>query len=475
MDPATFLVAEQAISTTIEGAALASIGIAQKTLPLSATLTRISSPGFLPRSSHTLTVINDQAYIFGRTDEHGELAGNEMHIVSLPVKSRSPKTGEPDYKCVPALGEGGGSSGDDNNDNSVPAQRAGHVACRVGERLFVFGGKGQDGHALEEKGRVWVFDTTTLQWSYLDPSGQTYPQSRFYHGGVGSQHPLPAGSDGKLQVLGTQIQESISKTLPSLVSKPSAPAELHGTLFVSNGLVSAASEPLDDIWAFAIASKTWSQLPPTPSKISYPPSLATATNHLYLITGSAEIAGEIHQLPIPKYLQHENSPQDVNDVSDGPVSSWTTIPFPTSPLTPGPRPRKGAGLLPITTGNGRSYLLYLLGEKAPTSNSADEEGPRTFWSDIFSYQPPASVLSPASIKDSTRSTLGIGTGEGTWAEVEVIANEEGGQKLEGEGKSHPGPRGWFGCDSIGGGDVVLWGGINGKEEVEGDGWIISVR
>lgn len=338
----------------------------------------------------------------------------------------------------------------------------------------MFGGKGKDGHALDEKGRVWVFDTATLHWSYLDPTGDTYPQPRFHHGGVGSQQPLPAGSDGKLQMLSSQIQESVSKTLPRLVSKPSPPVELHGTLFVSNGIASNTSEPLDDIWAFTIASKTWSRLPSAPSKISYPPSLATATNYLYLITGSAEIASEIHQLPIPKYLLHGDA-IDVNDGSDPAVSSWTTIPFPTNPLTPGPRPRKGAGLLPITTGNGRSYLLYLLGEKASTVNSTSEEGLRTFWSDIFSYQPPASMPSPASIKDSTRSTLGIGTGEGTWAEVQVIANDEGGPKPEAEGKSHPGPRGLFGCDSIGGGDVVLWGGINGKEEVEGDGWIISVQ
>lgn len=464
MDPATFLVAEQAISTTIEGAALASIGIAQKTLPLSATLTRISSPGFLPRSSHTLTVANGHAYIFGGADENGGLAGNEMHIVSLPLKSKG--AGEPDYKCVPALGG-------DSGDGSVPAQRAGHAAGRVGERLFVFGGKGKDGHALEEKGRVWVFDTTTLQWSYLDPSGDTYPPPRFYHGGVSIQQPLPAGSDGKIQVLSSQIQESMSKTLPSLISKPSPPAELHGTLFISSGIASDGSELLDDIWAFTIASQTWSRLPSAPSKISHPPSLAAATDHLYLITGSAEIASEIHQLAIPKHLLHGNS-RDVNVEPDPPIS-WTTIPFPTNPLTPGPRPRKGAGLLPITTGKGRSYLLYMLGEKASTANPANEEGPHTFWSDIFSYQPPASVPSPASIKDSTRSTLGIGTGEGTWAEVQVIANEEGGQGLEGEGKSHPGPRGWFGCDSIGGGDVVLWGGVNGKQEVEGDGWIVSVR
>lgn len=399
--------------------------------------------------------------------------------MALPLKSNN-GPGEPDYKCVPALGVESGQHGVGGGDGSVPAPRAGHTASRVGERVFVFGGSGKDGHALKENGRVWVFDVTTLRWSYLDPNGAAYPQPRFSHGGVASQQPLPPGSDGKLQAIGSQIQESISKTLPSLISKPSPPAELHGTLFISSGLSSNASEPLDDIWAFAVASNAWSQLPSAPSKLSYPPSLATATDHLYLITGSAEVASEIHQLPIPKYLLHSTS-TDVEDVSDPPLS-WLTIPFPTNPLTPGPRPRQGAGLLPITTGNGRFYLIYLFGEKASSpvkKSTKNEEGGgelRTFWSDIFSYQPPASTASPASIKDSTRSTIGVKTGEGTWAEVQVIANEEGSSKVsEGEGKSHPGPRGWLASDVVDGGNIILWGGINGKGEVEGDGWFVNVK
>jgi hypothetical protein len=463
MDPATFLVAEQAVSTTIEGAALASIGIAQKTLPLSATFTRISSPGFLSRSYHTLTVVNDHAYIFGGETEHGELAGNEVHIVALPLKSKGP--GEPDYKCVPALGEEGG-------DGSVPTPRAGHSACRVGEKWFVFGGKGNDGQVLKEEGRVWVFDTTTLKWGYFNPTGAIYPDPRFYHASASIEQPLPPGQDGKLHALGSQIQESISQTLPKLISKPSPPVELYGTLFISSGVSSPTSEPLEDNWAFTIASQTWSQLPSISFDFLSPPRLATANNHLYLITGSAEVASEIHQLPIPRQILHGNYGD--TDIPSEPPSPWLAVPFPTNPLIPGPRPRKGAGLLPITTGNGRFYLLYLFGEKASTTSSANEGELRTFWSDIFSYQLPASTASAASIKDATRSTMGIGTGEGTWAEVNVIANEEGSKQSGAEGKSHPGPRGWFGSDVIGRGDVVLWGGINGKEEVEGDGWIIHV-
>lgn len=73
--------------------------------------------------------------------------------------------------------------------------------------------------------------------------------------------------------------------------------------------------------------------------------------------------------------------------------------------------------------------------------------------------------------------MGISTGEDTWAEVKVDAGIESGDK-ESEGKAHPGPRGWFASGGVpgrqGGGMVVLWGGVNGKGETEGDGWLVEV-
>ena len=71
--------------------------------------------------------------------------------------------------------------------------------------------------------------------------------------------------------------------------------------------------------------------------------------------------------------------------------------------------------------------------------------------------------------------MGIATGEDTWAEVKVDAGIESKEK-EGEGKAHPGPRGWFASCTVPGrqGCVVLWGGVNGKGETEGDGWLVEV-
>lgn len=460
MDPGTLLVAEQVVSTTVEGAALATIGLAQSTQPLSATFTRITSEAFLPRSSHTLTVVSGHAYIFGGKTETGVLAGNEVHIVTLPVTTRT--EGEPDYKCVPALG-----------DDEVPGPRFGHSASAIGKSIYVFGGRGTE----DEKGRVWLFDTISLLWSHIDPEpDRLYPPSRIHFGYAASANPLPPGSDNKLKVLGTQIQETISKTVPSIVSKPSPPTEPHGTVFISSGLRLHGWDNLTDTWAFTVATRTWTQLPSTPApKILSPPALTLVQDRLYLVTGSSEIESETHYLPLPKNLLSNQDSEDDN--SEPPNISWTTLPFPTNPLVPGPRPRKGAGLLPIATGNGRSYLLYFLGEKASpeAASSESETPPRTFWSDAFSYQTPSSSISPAGSKDATRSTLGFETGEGTWAEVKVVANEEGVGSAEVGGKSHPGPRGWFGSDVLDGGKVVLWGGIDAKGVTEGEGWIVSVR
>ena len=475
MDPSTvtgLVAAEQVLSTTVEGGAIAGYGLAQSTQPLTATFKRISSPAFLPRSNHSLTVLAGRAYIFGGEDENGNLAGDEVHIVTLPLKKGN-HNGEVDYKCVPSLGEG--------EDGKVPGPRTGHAAVAVGERVYLFGGKGVDGQVVEEMGRVWVFDTNTLGWSYVDPaytSTTAIPQGRYHHGAASSEHPLPQSNTSSKASYSEQITSTIAK-LPSLISKAASTQEPHGSLIICSGL-SAPSSPLNDTWLFNITTRIWSALPSTPSTSPSPPSMALTYNRLYLITSTSELGSEIHYLPVTKETYSDARGEgEVGLISS--KSEWTTLPFPTNPLTPGPRPRKGAGLTPVTTGNGREYLLYFLGEKAstiPLSENTDQEQDEkepTFWSDTYSYQVPAIPITAAAIKDATRQVMGIATGEDTWAEVKVEAGIESGEK-ESEGKAHPGSRGWFANCIVPSqpGSVMLWGGINGKGETEGDGWLIDI-
>ena len=468
MDPATvsgLVVAEQVVSTTVEGGAVAAYGLAQSTQPLSATFTRVSSEAFLPRSNHSLTVVSGRAYVFGGETETGELAGDEVHIVRLPLK-KAGNEGKPDYKVVPSLGEG--------EDGKVPGPRSGHTACAVGERIYVFGGRGKGDKPIEEMGRVWVFDTNTLAWTYIDPaSDASIPPGRYLHGGAGSEHPLPNKNASEKASYGEQIQSAIGN-IPKLVGKGSTPQERHGTLVINSGFASQA-QLLNDTWTFNIITRTWSPLPPSPSASPSPPSLALTHNRLYLISSSSELGSEIHYLPFTKETYNDSRGEGEVGLTTA-KDEWTTLPFPTNPLTPGPRPRKGAGLILVTTGNGREYLLYFFGERAspPTSEIQSSSDDPIFWSDVWSYQVPAQSMTAAGIKDATRSAMRIDTGEGSWAEVKIVTVVEG----DTEGKSHPGPRGWFASSPVGrdieGGSVVLWGGINGKREVEGDGWIVNV-
>ena len=489
MDPATasgLIVAEQVVSTTVEGGALAAYGLAQSTQPLTATFTRISSDAFLPRTNHSITVVNGQAYIFGGEEKPGKLAGDEVHIVSLPLKKAGNER-KPDYKVVPSLGEG--------EDGTVPGRRACHSAVAVGERIYMFGGREEEQKTIEEKGRVWVFDTKTLGWSYVDPvDGGEVPNGRYMHGAAASEHPLPNANNPSEAGYGEQVKSAVSK-LPTLVGMGSAtsPQEPHGSLVIAGGLTDQDAMA-DDVWIFNIAARIWSRLPPHPvasGKSAPAPSFALTQKGLYSVSSSSDVSdlgGEIHYLPLTKDSFYNAQSKSKTSLSSA-DPKWTTTHFPANPLTPGPLPRQGAGLIPITTGNGREYLLYFLGgkfslpkSKASASEATDPEPPDppeqaqspTFFSDTWSYQVLPASPSAASIKDATRSAMGISTGEGTWAEVKIETVVEG----ETEGKSHPGPRGWFASCPIGkeinGAGLLIWGGVNGKGEVEGDGWLVMV-
>ena len=466
------------------------------------------------------------------------MAGVDMHIVQLPSKSKGKGNGkgegEAEYKVVPALYEEysqqkGMENMDVEGGCGIPCQRADHTAVAIGERIYVFGGIDENVQAIEEHGRVWVFDTTTLHWSFLASQGspQSYPSARFQHGSASTEHPLPPGNpESPASTYKQSVQNTILRA-SAMIGGGIPESRSHGTLFVCFGLNSATSqEVLTDSWSFDIATQIWTSLPslPASTSISAPPSVALTYNRLYVITSSTSstVGSEIHYLPLPKSSFYDNkaseaeadmkSSVNLQSIVTGvetPTSEkkgqWTTLPFPNNPLAPGPRPRTGAGLIPVTTGNGREYLIYFFGQCLPVSATGSSvlplggeekgEGP-LFWSDIWSYQPPAQPTTVTAVKDATRSALGIASGEGTWAEVKVVADveevssgrdreqqaqHEGGSGKrsmeggEGGGKSHPGPRNWFSSGRLDGSGVVLWGGSNGKGETEGDGWLIRVK
>lgn len=427
-------------------AATAVQGMFQPTHPLKAKWHKITAPS-IPRSSHSLSVVSGRAYIFGGEISPREPVSNDMHVIILP----SDTVTEADYRSVPAKGK------------EVPQGRVGHTAAVIGDRIFVFGGRGgKDMKPLQENGRVWIYDTRTDTWDFLNPApGTPYPPARSYHASVGMENPRPSAFNGGI----TEDSE-----------------HGYGTLFVHAGCLDTGRT--NDLWGFDVKSLTWKEFPAAPGKPRGGTSLSVSKNRIFRFggfNGTDEEGGQVDFLEIVSDIMSDISGEGQGEVAVSPAKvGWQTITFGNDApshaqgLSGGgkacPAPRSVAGLHTLTTGMGREYLLLLLGEASPSP--IGHEGAGSFHTDVWAFQVPPLGATAASIKDATWQALGRETGEGRWSEIYAV-DAEG---REGDDVRHlvPGGRGWFGSSALGDLDptaVVLWGGLSQRGQREGDGWI----
>lgn len=451
-------------------AAAAIHGLFQSTHPLKAKWHKVSAPP-LPRSSHTLSVVSGRAYLFGGEVSPREPVDNDMHIIMLP----SGTVMEADYKCVLAKG------------TEVPEKRVGHTAAVIGERIFVFGGRGgKDMKPLQEKGRVWIYDTRTDTWSFLDPvPGTPFPEARSYHASVASVKPdpspdvetaprNPATEEPKTGVIAEGAREDSEKGF--------------GTLFIHAGCPESGRS--NDLWAFDIRSRTWKEFPDAPGKPRGGTALTLSKNRIFRFggfNGESEEGNQVDFLELGVDVLSDISGEGQGEVAlvvKG--SGWQSLAFEggddVNIAAPGqeggnrhlPGRRSVAGLQTITTGMGREYLVLFLGERDPSSQGHDGAG--KFWSDVWTFQVPPDGMTAASFKDATWQALGRETGEGFWSQVYTLDAE--GKEGDDVKDLVPGGRGWFGSAALGDLDVsgvMIWGGLNGKNEREGDGWILRIH
>ncbi|KAL8786787.1 MAG: hypothetical protein Q9213_002608 [Squamulea squamosa] len=439
MEPSV-MAAAYGVETAAEGAVGAAMAIAKPTMPLKATWRRLVTSRPLPRSSHSLSVIKGKAYVFGGEEKPREPVGNDMHVLTLP----SSTVNEVDYKALPAKGSAG--------DIQVPVPRVGHTATVVNDRLYLFGGRGgKSMEALDEEGAVWEYDTSLDHWTRLAPvQGSPCPQPRSYHSSASTVHPLP------------------SQQYDIKAAHGAADPEAYGTIFIHGGCT--ASGRLNDLWAFDIAARTWSPLPGAPGDARGGSSLTFTRNRLYRFggfNGKAELGGQVDYLDVTN-ATFDDQVGKAKVVVSSKTGKWETVEL-TSSLMPGNR--SVAGLQPVTTGQGRSYLILFLGEK--DASSSGHEGAGRFWDDVWSFQLRPDDMTAASFKDATRELVGAKTAEHTWAPVDIPESSMTDGKL-----AAPGPLGWFA--SAQGGDVdpasiVLWGGLRSDNTRAADGWILTAE
>lgn len=299
-----------------------------------------------------------------------------------------------------------------------PPIRTDHAACALNDSLVVNGGQNGQGKALDEELGIWLWDRETAKWSRVNADGKT-PESRYSHWIF--------------------------------------PGDKKDSLILHGGIVNR--KPATDTWLFDFKTCTWTELPSGPA-----PAIAAqfVNDTVFTISADSDINDTVNYLDLSK--SGHTGPE------------WSSTEFPTHPPTSGPRPRVGSALVPVTTGLGRRYLLYLLGSRqdvkiALSDKAFTEDHP--FYSDIWSLQIPSNSHSASSVKDVIRDHLpGTGSGAFSWAEVEIAPVEP----MQSEGKVHPGPRGFFGADACPDGKgAIIWGGINAKGDTEADGWLLRVR
>ncbi|KAJ4396476.1 hypothetical protein N0V93_000695 [Gnomoniopsis smithogilvyi] len=524
---------------------------------LQATWERIFVPS-LPRSSHSINVVAGNAYLFGGEIEPRKPVDNDMHLLVLPYSSanadyiaiKAKAAPKPEKIQIPTVVEPIAEDGSKDKDlsevdltgseqpadgsessvtqNKAPAQaapdpsslgdvpgpRVGHATAVIGTRIFLFGGRGgPDMAALEEFGRVWVFDTKTNLWSYLDPQlptvepaspafadkRQHYPGARSYHCAVGVSLPrdFDSKSQGQRQSWAQWAQgDSETRGTPqnpivgSVASNSRDEDEDgYGTFIIHGGCFTEGRA--NDVWAFDVRSKVWQELPSAPGAPRGGTTLSLAGGKLWRFggfNGEGEEGGQLDCLELG--LDSFNDRGGEADILLSAKGEWRSIlaeeitsaatgaestgeddstkPLAKAASHPWPGHRSVAGLQTVTIGgpSGREYLLLLLGERDPSNDGHNAAG--KFWDDVWAYELPR-----ASAAASWLGGANAAVGEGKWFKVEADAYDD----EDVSAAKGPSPRGWFASAHMGELEergVVLWGGVDAQNTRLGDGWILRL-
>ncbi|KAF1842532.1 uncharacterized protein K460DRAFT_380365 [Cucurbitaria berberidis CBS 394.84] len=439
-----------AAENLLQGAAALVKGITHPTLPIKANLTRVTSLS-LPRSQHTVSVVKGRAYIFGGETEHGRLADNDMHVVILP----SSGVLDADYTTFPARSV--------NGLDDVPNSRKGHAAVVIGDSIYIFGGEVEG--VTNEKGRMWVYDTVSNTWSYLDSASDTlFPSQRTGHASASSE--LPGPKTTTYHETAPQAPADPAKVVPE-----PAEADSWGTIFVVGGHDTSSGRLSNDALAFDVKTRSWSNIPTPSGQPRDGASLSLVGDRLYRFGGKGVetlASGATEFLNVSHVWTHAEggttplaSGWAWEEVSHTDIKGGTAA---------APQARSNAGLVGVTTGQGRHYLLAIGGET--------EDG--TFFDDIWALQLPPERSTAAATKDSIRASFKRDTHESEWAEVlytYVDTKGEEEKEIPGEPKRGLGIRGHFGIakgTEVDGATAVVWGGVDANGRILGDGWMITV-
>ncbi|KAL7622990.1 hypothetical protein AAE478_006669 [Parahypoxylon ruwenzoriense] len=492
----------------------------------------------LPRSSHSLDVVAGNAYIFGGEVEPRKPVDNDMHVIALPssgapadyyaIKARpsprqqlaekpaspimeddeseaelkDPLTDVPLSSPPPAGAEKASPTASDKGKSlgsEVPCPRVGHATAVIGSRIFLFGGRSAESSSepLNENGRVWVFETKTHTWSYLDPyRNSPIPPARSYFAAVATDKPrdfaikpLRRASSWKEWAEGDSADVGIpQRPIAGNVAATATDEEEAGFgTFIIHGGCTADGGRTGDVWAFDVRSCTWKELPSAPGPARGGAALSIAKSRLYRFggySGEEELGGQLDVLELA--LDEFDDRVSRGEVGVFARGGWQTlVPPVTSTLPPSsdetaklvpteewPGNRSVSSMELVLGGGGREYLILMLGEQSPSGEG--HAGAGRFWSDVWAFQVPPLGMTAASFTDAVLQAVGRRTGEGKWTRVTTGPyDDEDNADVEG-----PAPRGWLASAPLGDLEenaILIFGGLSESNQRLGDGWIFRLE
>ncbi|EAQ92450.1 hypothetical protein CHGG_00685 [Chaetomium globosum CBS 148.51] len=462
-------------------------------------------------------------------EDSDEDSDDDKELSEVPLTTPSP--GPNASASANAKGKGKSISPPELPD--VPAPRVGHATAVIGHRIFLFGGRGgPDMAPLDEGGRVWVFDTRTQLWSFLDPSPAAAglpdiprPAPRSYHAAVATSkpdtfaHPSRPNSQPHTKVeawrdwaLGTSAEAEHTHGTPQrpvvgvLAERATDPdADGYGTLIIHGGCLAEGSGPARaaDVWAFDVRSRVWQRFPDAPGAGRGGAALAlggTAGGRLYRFggfDGEAQAGGQLDflELGVDTFDDQVSGGEEAVLCPRG-RAGWKSLLFfgnedvgykevdaATRPLharrhgdadpadAAWPGNRSVASLEAVSVGGGREYLVLMFGERE--ASGAGHAAAGRFWDDVWAFQVPSEGMSLASVADTAFSVVGRRNGEGSWTRVETAPHDDE-DDASAEG---PGSRGWVASATMGAleeNGIVVFGGLNEGNQRLGDGWIFRL-
>lgn len=485
----------------------------------------------LPRSSHSLNVISGSAYIFGGEINPREPVDNDMHVIRLPYSSagadyykikataakveeqpNKPENGEALEKkdgtnldevsldFNPYMKDSSESKGKERaveEKPNVPEPRVGHATAVIGSRIFLFGGRGgPDMKPLEEGGRVWVFDTRTSEWSFLDPAPAVkggaivpHPPARSYHSATAVDRPREFASapakkpqNWREWALGDTSKTGIPQDpLIGHIAEDAVDEESlgYGTFFVHAGCL-ASGDRTSDLWAFDVRSRTWSEFPAAPGPARGGTAICVSKSRIFRFggfDGRTEVGGQLDFLHLEVETFDDSTTRGEISIrargswqsilEDNPDASSTEIPL--QPKQEWPSPRSVASLQSVTVGGGREYLVLAFGETTPSSDG--HAGAGKFLKDVWAFEAPPHGMTAASFTAAFMQAVGRRTGEGKWTKVAQLPYDEE------EDSSLPAARGWLSSApmvDLEEPGLLIWGGLSEDNSRLGDGWILRL-